>query len=633
MRKTTISIALAFLANFVLLSVVHNQIPPKGQSGSTGPTPDLNCLLFRCRPAFARSWDGVHQFAQGDGNIGMPNPTTGVPCAIADLSRPGAATLDFVWGGDNYANCWAGDASCWSGEQDPCSKLPLPANPQHPIVGHYVPFFGIRMLDGYARCFDDSDCDSVFPEKAANDAGMVNREYLCQPLPDKRVDTFQARLTDRINVYTDAAGNREKVCVKRGPDPTPALTAEQAKAVEFRYWRRAHPSWLLYSSKRDTKDGVSWFGGGPPLDVSNPAVAKEVLGRMDFGRIKGWAHLRDYYGAISLDSVFLTNQGQVQYRCMTRGTAGRGPCIWASPYSGRVNGDNRYRPRKCAAGAPEKCANGGYCDLAWTKIVLNWVKQVRDKAHSMGLNLVINVGYGGHESECPYTYIPATDLKLLELFDKVDGVLDEGGFTAGYGRGEDQGGCYALWSYDGRYTCGANAAFQKRWSNFSGYLRAVQSRGKPYFSKNMAPGPLPDPDHPDPDPHLDAQAIQWALASFLLSRDTSPSHALQAIFMEQNNYDIGYDPYGALLSKALNPTTIGYPCPELEPVPHSPQPNVFTRQFSGGFVIVNANQPGGPAATISLPMRDNVKWPAATPKSLAAESGAIILLERGRLCN
>jgi hypothetical protein len=252
---------------------------------------------------------------------------------------------------------------------------------------------------------------------------------------------------------------------------------------------------------------------------------------------------------------------------------------------------------------------------------LNWVKQMRNKAHSLGLNLVINASYGGDKTAAPYVYIPANDPKLLELFDNVDGVFDEGGFTGGHLQA-DEDGCLPIWSYDGDYKCSTTKA-QNRWSNYSGYLSAAQTRGKPYFSKNMSPGPVVYPF----DPQLEARAIPWALASFLMSRGTASSSALQAIYMSETNLDLGWVPYDTCLYNALNPP-IGHPCPE----PRIQQGNVFTRQFSGGLVVVNANQPGGPAATISLPMPPNVIWPSSAPTSLAAGNGAVILVTSGHLC-
>jgi hypothetical protein len=565
-----------------------------------------------CLKAFQHSWDDVHQFVEGDGNISMPNPVTDAPGAIADILRPGGAILDFVWGGDGYANCWAGNATCHN----------LPANQQHPIVGHYVSFTGVRMLAGYARCVDNTECSPF--------------GYVCEPLRiTRRADfnpaEFKAQITETINTYLDGDGNPEKVCLPVGHD-TPSLTAPQAKFVEFNYWHRAHPGWLLYRKPDDTShynpdnpatkdmneekttDSVAWISGSLPLDVSNPDVVKEI-----FGRIEHWPHLQEYYGAISLDTVGLANYFGAHYRCNT--TSAQGCKDWRElEYNGvKVTGNNRYGPED-KQHVP-LCPDGGYCDPAWRELVLNWVAQVRNKAHSLGLNLVVNVSYGGDKTADPYVYIPASDPKLLQLFDNVDGVFDEGGFTGGHLQA-DKDGCLPIWSYDGDYKCSTTKA-QSRWSNFSGYLRAVQARGKPYFSKNTSPGPVVYPV----DPQLEARAIPWAVASFLMSRATSASNALQAIYMSEANLDLGWVPYDTCLYNALSPD-IGHPCED----PQSPQANVFARQFSGGLVMVNANAPGGAAAIITLPMLANVTWPATAPTSLAAESGAVILVKNGNLC-
>jgi len=522
---------------------------------------------------------------------------------IAELLQPGAATMDFVWAGDSYANCWAGDPSC----------INLPANSQHPIIGHYIPFAGIQMLANYARCLDQSDCN------------LVSNNYECKPLrlSETASGPFKPRVTYTLNVYTDAADNPENVCqpksVPPGTPPIPFVNSVQARKIEFSYWRRAKPGWLLYWKKDDTTpESLAWISGSLPLDVSNPDVAAEVL-----GRIRRWPYLKEYYGAISLDTVGLATPYTVMYRCRKGGD--EGGCTDGNGWEPLASGQDPVNH-----GYGKQCL-GGYCYPAWTSLVLNWVTTMRDTAHTLGLNLVINVSYGGDKSAYPYAYIPADDQKLLQLFDTVDGVFDEGGFTSGNLQATVNG-CVPMWTFNWNYTCGSKTETQNRWSNFSRYLLAVQARGKPYFSKNATPGPGNLLIPPKPEPQPQAQAVPWSLASFLVSRGTSPSLARQAIYMAEDTPgkgdNLGLVPYGGPLYMALNPP-IGHPCQD----PQTPQVNVFTRQFSGGLVMVNANQPGGPSAPINLPVPYNdVIWPAAAPTSLAAGNGAVILVASGRLC-
>jgi len=443
-------------------------------------------------------------------------------------------------GGDSYANCWAGDPSC----------INLPANSQHPMIGHYIPFAGIQMLANYARCLDQTDCD------------LVSSNYECKPLrlSETASGPFKPRVTYTLNVYSDAAGNPEKVCqpksVPPGTPPIPFVNSVQARKIEFSYWRRAKPGWLLYWKKDDTTpDSLAWISGSLPLDVSNPDVATEVL-----GRIRRWPYLKEYYGAISLDTVGLATPYTVMYRCRKGGD--EGGCTDGNGWEPLASG-----PDPVNHGYGKQCL-GGYCYPAWTSLVLNWVTTMRDTAHTLGLNLVINVSYGGDKSAYPYAYIPADDQKLLQLFDTVDGVFDEGGFTSGNLQATVNG-CVPMWTFDWNYTCGSKTESQNRWSNFSRYLLAVQARGKPYFSKNATPGPGNLLIPPKPEPQPQAQAVPWSLASFLMSRGTSPSLARQAIYMAEKHARQGRQPgVGSL----WRPLVYGAEPTYWTPMPRRPDP-------------------------------------------------------------
>jgi len=216
--------------------------------------------------------------------------------------------------------------------------------------------------------------------------------------------------------------------------------------------------------------------------------------------------------------------------------------------------------------------------------VLNWVTTMRDTAHTLGSTSSLCI-VRRRKSGVPYAYIPADDQKLLQLFHTVDGVFDEGGFTSGNLQATVKWLCAHVtfnWNYNLRQQDGD----QNRWSNSP----ATCSRYKPgvnlTFSKNATPGPgnlltLRNPNHSPkrtfpghlpPSWCRGARHRRWRGRPFTW-RKTPPVRATTWELV----------PYGGPLYMALNPP-IGHPCQD----PQTPQVNVFTRQFSGGLVMVNA---------------------------------------------
>jgi hypothetical protein len=551
--------------------------------------------LYRLQP-FASGGDNVHQFVVADGNIPMPSPTTDAPLIIAALLQPVSATqpqVDFVWSGDQYPNCWAGDKTT-------CGNLPQ--SPQKPVIGHYNPMTGVASDGGYGRCVDDSDCPSPSPAFNPSADGTT---FHCGKLTPPPGTTEQPRMTTLVGLYVDAAGNQESVCMSNQR----VMTLAEAEIAEWSYWRRSQTGWLLYTAKNDSAANVPWEMGYPPFDISNRDVVKEMVGRM-----ARWPHLRDYYGAIALDVVFPANIQGARYTCqIPGGPNGTGGCPnggagWSTPVapsSGALKGRNDYGSIDCAT---------GYCDPAWTELVLQLLTRLRDEVHKLDMNLVINIGYSGSGTlNGPTVLIPPTDMSLLKIFDTVDGVFDEGGFTLGHAQADyltyegANNDCYAVsWRFDGGYRCGPVQSQQLRWSDYLGYMQSLQSHSKPYFSKSNAFGPLTETDrynNPSPEP----VAIDWTLASFLMARGTSSTLTSQSIYMgdvyydtdpSHTRYDLAYVPPGSALFTSLNPQ-IGHPCEDPQP---GALPHVLTRKYSHGFAAVNANPVGsGVDSTVQLP--------------------------------
>jgi hypothetical protein len=400
----------------------------------------------------------------------------------------------------------------------------------------------------------------------------------------------------------------------------------------------------------------------PGLDISNVQVANEIV-----GRIQQWAgrYGTGYapYGALSIDTVYPVNYSGAQFVCQT--VAPCGPCDPVHNWDGAdggcthlgwaraqifdggptLNGDERFDPVSCAS-------DGGHCDPVWTQMVLNWLSRLRDEAHKLNLNLVVNVGYFGGKppNAGPYAYIPPNDTSLGTLFAIVDGVFDEGGFT----QFEDVPHreaypCAATWMVnDSALACNnvaCDGAACDKWSYYGsapgapsfpdgGYMRAVERLGKPYFNGNSSADMASNPSD-------GGAPFMWSLASHLLARDLVPREAFYAGILSGGSDPAGYisplNSYSSPIYYALasfGPSDagpgIGVPCEDVQ----SPSSNVYTRKFSGGWVVVNANGSDGGTANLALPNPPtNGGWPGGMSRlSVPPMTGVVELLTGGTLC-
>jgi hypothetical protein len=153
-------------------------------------------------------------------------------------------------------------------------------------------------------------------------------------------------------------------------------------------------------------------------------------------------------------------------------------------------------------------------------------------------------------------------------------------------------------------------------------MRAVQALGKPYFNKNASPSEG-IPKVPG------AQAISWSLASHLLARGPSEALAALAIYMgddTNSSTDWGFIEPGGVLYQQLTPA-IGHPCEDQQ----TAGANVFTRRYSGGFVVVNANAPGSELVSVTLPENGVFQGPQSV--TVPPETGVVVLSAPGHpLC-
>lgn len=157
------------------------------------------------------------------------------------------------------------------------------------------------------------------------------------------------------------------------------------------WFRRNHPSWIIY--KADQVTPAYQFGnqGWIPLDISNPDVQSWIKAHV-------YAPLLDEgYQAISVDNVTAQNDfgevGVCSIAPTTSCTADGGK--WTQLYSG-----GRYDDRRFMAARTE------------------WAKTITAFAHSRGRSTIANV-----------TYAPQLQSATAELINAFDLWFDETGFT------------------------------------------------------------------------------------------------------------------------------------------------------------------------------------------------------------
>lgn len=492
-----------------------------------------NLTLYRLKPA-TDTWEGVHRFLISD--VGL---------TALDIAND-VIKVDFIWSAD--------------------SQTPLlnAANPDI-ILGHYNPVNGIDN-GRYGRCISNEDC--LLPG------------YTCTTIPLNPQIRFTYWMGgDPVCYHSDLENLRACTtnddCAAGGfPgncwEGKCMLSPKQSRTIEYKYWATHHPDWIIYRCDASQKplhdtplaEDVAWFWDAAnfPFDFTNPHVQNEI-----FRRIRMWGEIggKNEYSALALDVVYPANY--------------TGACgvyrdgAWTPIFSGSQRFDHEH---------PDCAENEGYCDPKFTDALIDWLKRVRDEVHKDGLHLVANVGYGG--SLRRYVPIPPSNSRLQEVFEIVDGVLNEAGFTKNFvrqpGLAEVAAGVNPCESYpfNGTYLCGIDGDFDI-WSYQGEYMKSVQSLGKSYYNKNgvRLAGTPQEP------------AIEWAFASYLLNKGHN------ANFYFCDNPDDGADRFYPQVDIA-----IGHPCEDMQ---HTDGTKIYTRRYSHGFVAANAGSNVDPAQSIALP--------------------------------
>jgi hypothetical protein len=170
-------------------------------------------------------------------------------------------------------------------------------------------------------------------------------------------------------------------------------------------------------------------------------------------------------------------------------------------------------------------------DPQWITDIINWLSIMQQSLHSLQhpLALIPNL------SLSPLT---PSDPQAQQVLKHIDGILDEGGFTL----------------YSQGYLTDGN------WLQRIQFIRNVQAMNKPYYIVNQFP-PI----------SVNSNDIQWALASYLMSKEH-----LSALFISiRQGYggDSRYGEYNAPIGSPLDEMYHGQ--------------NIYWRDYSNGIVIVN----------------------------------------------
>ncbi len=253
-------------------------------------------------------------------------------------------------------------------------------------------------------------------------------------------------------------------------------------------WKTAHADWILYKCDRVTP-AYEYKMANVPLDFANPAV---IAWQMATYALPASTHGYDGIAADNLD---------MQNSFGACGSYKNG--TWVQRYSGQAN------------------------DTQWSADAVNWLTQMQSALHTLPHPLALIPNLRGVSVGNPL---------LPQVLTHSDGVLDEGGFTAG----------------------GTGYLTDSQWTQGVALMAMEQQLNKPFYSINLFSNVTP-------------ATIQWALASYLMAK----GHTAALYIAAANGYgsDAWHSEYAAHIGSPLGAM-------------YTLQ-NVYCRDYSGGASIVN----------------------------------------------
>lgn len=336
------------------------------------------------------------------------------------------------------------------------------------------------------------------------------------------------------------------------------------------WFQTNHPDWILYGCDNNNAPTMhyAWSGTGFPNDVPLDIHNPDVVA-YQLSTLKAYLQ-QNGYNALGIDNMVFENY----LESPNQELEGTGP--QAGWYGCGIYQNGTFVRRY----------NGpldNRSDPTFNADMINWVAQARATLGPLGIKIII--------SHPPVGSSPTSDEQ--SLLNNIDGLLDENGFTH-YGVPVDPG-------------------------TFAGtlnWMQSLQSRHIAFFVTDYwcRDGIVPSTGQPCPsDPsQLTAQQVDYSLASYALGNN--------------GGADVFISPQGGA-QYSFRPEYLqryGTPCGS-----YSSGNNVYTRDFSGGFAVVNA---GSTAQSVALPAHsytDIEGRAVSNPLLVGAQDGYMLLRSGG----
>ncbi len=305
-----------------------------------------------------------------------------------------------------------------------------------------------------------------------------------------------------------------------------------AGAQGIAWWQANHPNWIEYRCDKSTVAYESANTHSVPLDTANPAVRAYIERTYIAPALDG--ALPGYNGAtfeaVGFDNFQMENGSDYSGQRCGHWTGARGTSRWVAQYNGTTNDPTYRRNNVAVAGAYQRYIH----------------------AHFPHSAMVAN-----------FSYDPAYPTDSAHLMDKIDVLFDEQGYTRGNNA--------PPWNY-------TDAAWLSKQRAMQAYLG---TNGHGVIDINQEPVPFAK---------LTAAQVQWALANYLLEKNS-------ASYL----YVTGYQEYGHAYTRPEYAAPIGSTMGGMYP-----SQGVYMRTFTNGLTVVN------PSSTTSFAL----KFPAGTFKDL-----------------
>ena len=541
-----------------------------------------------------------------------------------------------------------------------------------PVVGHYQAMNTLEGMDfGWTRCDPSTALPAgftpcqTFPWLDAGETqlGYAARSYFIDARGEREPMSEAPPPSTEIPCGPAAACPAGYTCDDVPVDAAYGACVPDLRLAEYTYWHAHRPGWMLYREPVDAPASLAtldprpqaWLSR-PMFDIANPEVANEIVGRVEHWLGRGGTGYAPY-GALSIDTVFLANYPAARYTC-SRAGEGCPPCSdpihafaecaangWriprvpvdtsaaacgtdadctTPPFTAceaglcartiELTGDNGYDPSDplCTT-APNQ---DGFCDYAWTTMILRWMSRLRDTAHRLGLNPRrqheplhgLRADDGAHRlypAGQPGAPVPVRHRRRHPRRGWVH-------LRHGPGRPVERHLLCELALQRSAHLRrrpgpARSLVVRRRGRGPAGAaMRAAQGLGKAYFSRSDSP------DIPG------GAGLSWVLASYLMARGGAAAHASEAVYLASDAADLAFmspvNPPTSAVYQALSAYgDIGSPCEDQQTLPS--YPNVFTRRFSGGWGDRERQRAGQPR--VLAPPGHRRGAPAARARRLA----------------